>query len=74
VFLNIVTDRERKRERQRERERERERERKREREREQKNRKREKNPHRQINCLVYPYNKAINYILSKLDKQKHFLQ
>lgn len=30
----------------------------------------EKNPHRQINCLVSPSNKPINYILSKPDKQR----
>lgn len=29
-----------------------------------------KNPHRQINCLVSPSNKPINYILSKPDKQR----
>lgn len=36
--------------------------------------KEKKSTQAKINCLVYPYNKPINYILSKLDKQKHFLQ
>lgn len=30
----------------------------------------EKNPHRQIKCLVSPSNKPINYILFKPDKQR----
>lgn len=46
--------------------------RKREGEKEENRKKEKKKIHRQINCLVYPYNRRINYILSKPDKQKHF--